>query len=483
MNKLQLRIFLICIFIIQGISAQVKDTILSNSNDTIQKDMRGRNMYGDLLDDDPLYNKRYPVIVPAVRVIAADAFNWALARYVYDFDWARISTQTWKDNLKRGFHWDVDNFGINFIGHPHTGNYYFNVARSNGYSFWQSLPFAIEGSLVWEYFGEKDPPSLNDLINTPLSGMFLGEIFYRISSNVLDDRKRRGRVWRELLALAINPSRGLNRFTQGKMWRIAPYDIYQREPLNFTFNVGAHRINNHPDFPNGTTNAILNAQLDYGNPFEVRRRKPFDVFRLRTELSYGAKRRLLENVNGYGILTGRNTRHGSALMGIFQHFDYWNNNTFEIGTLGYGAGLISQAKFFRKSNIYSNIHIAAVPLAGNNTRFGPDTSDVRKYNFGGGFQVKLEETINISDWLSMGFTGFFFWIHTYNGLPGNSLVGIFRPTVAVKLFKNVSLGFEHHIYQNDRFLQGKQNLHLTRTEEKVFLQIFIEDKQRSGKYH
>lgn len=44
------------------------------------------NMYGDLLNDDREYNKRYALWKPATRVVLADAFNWALARYVFNYD-------------------------------------------------------------------------------------------------------------------------------------------------------------------------------------------------------------------------------------------------------------------------------------------------------------------------------------------------------------------------------------------------------------
>ncbi|HMJ48766.1 MAG TPA: DUF3943 domain-containing protein [Ferruginibacter sp.] len=485
-----MKLYLLLIFLLFNViavaqvtdSLPLKDSVKPITN--IIPNPPGMNMYGDLLNDDPVYNKKYSWWIPATRVVAADAFNWAVARYLYNFEWARVNSSTWKYNLKHGFEWDADKFGINFIGHPHTGNYYFNIARSNGYSFYESLPFAIGGSLVWEYLGENTRPSLNDIINTPISGMFLGEIIYRISSNVLDDRLRGGkRVWREILAGIINPPRALNRLTQGKMWRVTPGEVYQKEPLNITINAGAHRINNHTQLGTGATNAILNIQLDYGNPFEIRKRKPYDIFRLRTELSYGSNRKLLENVNGYGFLFGNNIKKGRLVGGGFQHFDYWNNNIFEVGSLGFGGGLISRIPVAKHSNIYSNIHLAIVPLAGNNTRFGPDTSEFRQYNFGGGFQGKLEETFNLNDWATIGFTGFYYWIHTYNGLPGNSLVGIFRPMISIKVFKNLSVGFEHHIYQNDRYLNGIPDLHLTRTEQKLFLQLYFENKQRSGKYH
>jgi hypothetical protein len=450
------------------------------------------NKYGDLLNDDPNYNPKYAWWKPAGRVLLTDVTNWAMDRYIFNYEWARISPSTWKYNIRKGWEWDNDRFGINFIGHPYSGSYYFNIARSNGYNFWQSFPFAVEGSLIWEYFGENTRPSINDIINTPISGAFLGEVMYRVSSNILDDRTSGGqRFFRELLAAIVDPPRALNRLTQGKMFRVTPTEVYQKEPMNITLYTGIHKINNkegsNNKFGTGATNAMLHLQIDYGDPFEVIQRKPYDIFRGRIELGYGANKYLISTINGYGLLAGKTIKEDRLLAGFFQHFDYWHNNIFEVGAIGFGGGLISRVHAGKHSNFYSNIHLAVVPLAGNNTQYGPDTSDYRFYNFGGGLEGKMEETLNLNKWLSLGFTGFYYWIHTYDGVPGNSLVGILKPTIAVKLFNNVSLGFEHHIYHNDRYLSGstKQtpNIHLTRTEQKLYLQVFFENSKRSGRYH
>jgi hypothetical protein len=446
------------------------------------------NKYGDLLNDDPRYNPKYPLLIPAGRVVLADVTNWAMDRYIFNYDWSRISPSTWRYNIRKGFEWDNDKFGVNFIGHPYSGNFYFNIARSNGYNFWQSFPFAVEGSLLWEYFGENTRPSINDIINTPVSGAFLGEVRYRISSNILDERARGGeRFFRELVAAIVDPSRAFNRLTQGKMFRVTPTEVYQKEPMNITLYTGIHKVNNkegsNNKFGTGATNAILHLQIDYGDPFEAVQRKPYDIFRARIELGYGANKYLISTINGYGLLAGGTIKENRLLGGLFQHFDYWHNNIFEVGAIGFGGGLISKMHVGQHSNIYSNIHLAVVPLAGNNTQYGPDTSNYRFYNFGGGLEGKMEETLNLNNWISLGFTGFYYWIHTYDGVPGNSLVGILKPTIAIKLFKNVSVGFEHHIYHNDRFIPESPTLHLTRTEQKLYLQFFFENGSRTGKYH
>ncbi|MGZ3925225.1 MAG: DUF3943 domain-containing protein, partial [Flavisolibacter sp.] len=444
--------------------------------------------YGTLLNDDPIYNPKYPLWQPAVRVLIANAVLHGVDRYVFNYDWSRIGPSTWKYNIQKGWEWDNDRFGVNFVGHPYSGNNYFNIARAHGYNFWQSFPFAVGGSLMWEYFGENTRPSINDVINTPVGGAYLGEVLYRVSSSILDDRSRGAeRVFRELAAIILDPSRGFSRLTQGKMFRVTPYEVYQKEPMNITLNPGVQKLNNLPNsdnkFASGGTNAIVDLQIDYGDPFEVRSRKPYDLFRSRLELGFGTNKYIISTINGYGLLTGRTLKENRLLGGLFQHFDYWHNNIFEVGALGFGYGLISKIPAGVHSNIYSNVLFGVVPLAGNNTRYGPDTSNYRFYNFGGGAEAKVEEMVNLRNWVSLGFSSFFYWIHTYNGVPGNSLVAIMQPTIAVKLIKNTSIGFEHQIYHNDRYSKEFSTLHLTRTQQKLYLQFFFGNGKRRDDYH
>ncbi len=465
-------------------NSAVKDFIIYDTS----IDSRPKNKYGDLLNDDPAYNPKYPWTTTALRVGMVNVFSWATSRYIFNFEWARISPATWKKNLHTKWMWDDDRFGTNFIGHPHTGNLYYNVARSNGYSYWRSLPFALGGSLMWEYFGENTGPAKNDLINTPLSGMFLGEVLYRLSSNILDDRARGGnRIIRELVAGILNPPRALNRLTQGKMFRVTNKEVYQKEPLNITFTAGAHRVNENNKFATGTTTGIVNMQLDYGDPFEVRKRKPFDVFRLRTESRFGAETKFLDNVIGYGLLFGKNvTREKNGLLiGGFQYFDYWNNRVFVLGSLGFGVGIISKISLPKNSNLFSSAHIALVPIGANRTNFGPDTSPFRDYKFGGGVEAKVEETFNLNKYAAIGLNAYYYWLHNYEGDPGRSSIGIIKPRVTLKLLKNLSVGLEHHVYYVNQYLKNNPTptLQLTRTEQKVFLQLFLEDPKRKGNYH
>jgi hypothetical protein len=138
-----------------------------------------QNKYGDLLNDDSLYNRKYPIWIPLLQVAGANAFVWSMDRYYLDADFAKVGPESWNYNLKKGWEWDVDRFGINFIGHPYSGTMTFNAGRSNGYNYFESVAFAVGGSLMWEYFCENTRPSYNDIINTPVNGAFIGEILYR----------------------------------------------------------------------------------------------------------------------------------------------------------------------------------------------------------------------------------------------------------------------------------------------------------------
>jgi hypothetical protein len=446
-----------------------------------------KNKYGDLLNDDIKFNKKYPAWKPAVEVLGINAFTWTLDRFILQADFSHIGPGTWKYNIQKGWEWDSDRFGINFIGHPYTGSMYFNAARSQGYSYWQSFPYAVGGSMMWEYFGENTRPSYNDVINTPVNGAFLGEIFYRVSSNILDDRTTGGnRVFREVIAGVIDPVRGLNRLLEGKSFRHTTTEVYQTEPLNITLSGGIHKINedNKTVFGKGPDNAVLNLQLDYGNPFEIRARKPFDVFRFRTDFSLGSGRKILDNVLGYGILFGKTTHWGklAVLYGAFQYYDYWDNKTFELGAIGFGGGLITKYPISNAVNLYTNLHITGIPLAGNSTRYGPDTSQVRDYTYNDGLGAKFETTLDWNKRLSASVSYYYYILHTVIGPQGNNYVAILRPRINVQVYKNLSIGFEHFQYYDDRYLKNFSPIFSVRTEQKIYLTYFFEDSQRKGDY-
>jgi hypothetical protein len=115
------------------------------------------------------------------------------------------------------------------------GNNYFNSGRANGLSFYESAALTAFGT--WEYFGETNKPSLNDVINTTLGGIALGEMFHRTAWLIRDTHATgRRRLWREIGATALDPVTGYNRFRTGDAKRVTekPPDMVPASLTGFT---------------------------------------------------------------------------------------------------------------------------------------------------------------------------------------------------------------------------------------------------------
>ncbi|MHB1688696.1 MAG: DUF3943 domain-containing protein [Ignavibacteriaceae bacterium] len=442
------------------------------------------NMYGDLLNDNPAYNQKQPLWNPVVGVIESNIVTNLLDTYLLKLDFTHVGFASWGRTLKAGFpwgpgwKWDQDRFGNNFLLHPYGGNEFFNSARANGYTFWESVPFTLLGSYMWKIFGETGVPEREDLINTTFTGVFLGEILYRLSSNVLDDQSTGSeRIFREIAAGLIDPVRFTSRLFQGKLLHVTSEEEYQKEPLNITLAAGTHLINDGSSFGTGSITELFNINFDYGNPFEKISRKPYDYFTLRGDINLGVGRKYVDAVTGFGILAGKNLQYGNLEMleGLYQYYDYFDNKTFELGAIGLGGGLISKLKLNSSANLYSSFHLAIIPFAGNSKAAGPDTSQIRDYYFGGGAKAMLESTLNLGGWINFSITGYYYWIHTWVGTPGNNFIALFNPSISVRLFKNISAGFQQVVYYTDRYLRDYPNVHVVRTEQKLFVQLYIED--------
>ena len=111
---------------------------------------------------------------------------WSWSRFVTRDDWARISLDSWRANLRGPWSFDRSNDATNQFAHPHHGSLSFTVARASGLGVWASLPYPLVTSTLWELFGETESPAINDAITTPVGGALLGEALYRIAAMFLD---------------------------------------------------------------------------------------------------------------------------------------------------------------------------------------------------------------------------------------------------------------------------------------------------------
>jgi hypothetical protein len=474
-----------------------KVPIDTNSKKILVKDSTAHiyNQFRGLLNDDPIYNKRHPWWQPALGVVAQNVLLNLIDHYILNLSWSVVGFNSWKNTVNPFFwtdrwKWDEDRFGNNFLLHPLTGAAYFNWARSTGFNFYESMPFVFGGSLMWKMFGENagsyDPvnhPELNgkpereDIINTTILGIFGGEVTYRLSSNILDDRTTGSeRFWRELCAGLIDPARFANRLLQGKLNTVTTDEVYQKEPLDVVLSPGIQ--------VQGTNIARFNfnADFDYGDPFEKRDRKPFDYFILRADATIGEGRKLVDNIIGEGVLYGKNITTGKTeiLAGAFMHYDYWDSYNFELATMAFSAGVVTKEVIAPNTNLYANFHLGIVPFAGNSREYGPDTSQIRDYYFSMGAEAKAEVTVNYKGFISGTILGYYYWLNNVErplivGRPENDYITILKPRIEFHLINNVGIGLEHLIYLDSRVLSDNSVLQTSKSQDKIFVLIYLAD--------
>ena len=96
----------------------------------------------------------------------------------------------WSNHVRKGPRFDGDKFIFNYVLHPYAGAAYYMSARSLGFNALGSFLYCTAiSTLFWEYGIEAfmEVPSIQDLIVTPMSGLILGETFYRLKRSIVDN--------------------------------------------------------------------------------------------------------------------------------------------------------------------------------------------------------------------------------------------------------------------------------------------------------
>jgi len=338
------------------------------------------------------------------EVIGTNLFVGSFNRYIANQDFAKINFKSIKRNFKIGPVWDTDKFSTNLVAHPYHGSLYYNAARSNGMNFWQSVPFTVGGSFMWEFFMETEPPSINDLMATTFGGVTLGEITYRLSDLFIDDRATgKERIGREVLAGVISPIRAFNRIITGDAWKRRSYKgrTFEYAPVNFIINVGPRYLYEREDTDDNVTSMHVSLRLDYGEPYGDDFYSPYEWFQLRAAFDFFSKQPLISQVNAIGALWGKTlwSKQDRALtVGVFQHFGYYDSQLktkegdlvvpyriSQAAAVG-GGVLYNRISDADMVDIYAEFYLNGVALGASQTDYF--RVDERDYNLGSGYSLK-----------------------------------------------------------------------------------------------
>ena len=218
-------------------------------------------------------------LVAASEILGTDILINRIDANLRNIFWAKMTPSVWKTNIKVGFQSDYDHFSTNWLGHPTHGSFFYNAARSNGFSYWQSIPFTMGGSLIWEYFGETYPPSIIDFYTTSLGGIYLGEMTHRFSELIRN--KAKNKLLKHIAISILNPVGQINSLIYKDNRSASSSGLSSENPLvrgQFSFG-GSYPFGLFKNNIWGTR-GYLNLTLIYGDLFDQDKKTyhPFDFF-------------------------------------------------------------------------------------------------------------------------------------------------------------------------------------------------------------
>lgn len=408
----------------------------------------GLSVYSGSFDSEQtkeVYQTEKNYLIPAVEVVGLNLFVGAFNTYVSNEDFAKISFKTIGDNFKTGFVWDEDNYLTNQFAHPFHGANYFNAARSNGLEFWESTPYAIGGSLMWEFFMENEPPSYNDLVNTSVTGITFGEISYRVSNLIIDESTTGlERILRELTSTVINPMQGFNRLIKGDMWKSGT----SNHPPNYSIilSTGAHNVFFENDI--SKTYAAFRANLVYGNIYDVKNHNsPFEYFSLHGEVNIAEGDDII-GIFASGVLTDKKVdifNNSNNIIGLYKEVDFLSNEVYKLTATSITGRLINRVDISSLVEMENNITVSGILMGGTNSQYAAEEG--KDYNLGPGASGSIGVKFLFDDYAEVYSNYKRYWIHTLAGADGEEFVGLLMTGINYHIFEKTTLGLEFLLYE------------------------------------
>ena len=395
--------------------------------------------------------RNYPLAIS--EILGSNIAIWYLSYSTMnssgDFN---ISMEAIKRNFREGFVWDQDDFLGNQLMHPYHGAAYYTSARANGFDFWESIPFAFFGSLTWEYFFEDTQPSYGDLVNTPLSGIMLGEMTYRISDHIINtEDSGLNRIFQESLVFILNPMYSFNRIIKGEAWKIS--EDAQENNVKGSISAGSNFFNSvHED---DKLFAYLAFDIAYGYIYDTKaNQKPFDFFNLHTEF-YFREDDFIFVILASGVIYDSEIdifENSKNLIGVYKEIDLLNNWVYKLATTEVSSNFVNIKGLNDELTIESSAGVSVILMGGTDSPYSK--LEDKYYNLGPGAAAKLNLKLTFSELISASINHKRYWIHVLSGAEGNEYIGLTRLSTEAKIIEPISLGLEFLFF--DRYSNYKK---------------------------
>jgi hypothetical protein len=359
------------------------------------------------------------------ELVAVQLIPWSVNYFARDAEWAKVDPASWWTNLQNPWQYDNNHFINNQFSHPYHGSQNFNVGRTNGYNFWESSAWSFVGSLGWELFGEKWAPSPNDLINTTLGGITLGEMLYRASSLVLDNHATGfERTAREIGAALINPTRGFNRLLDGQVNDVTQNPPDWRPSKNrASIDIGTRYTEGGRDGAENSGNQFfVELDLDYGDSVDDLDKKPFSYMEVTIGLAekFGGAR-ALQDLHARGSLAATTLAQTDKVvhrLAGYIMYDYFGQPFFEFGAQGFQGGLVS--RFGKADGVRLHTELLGIfqPVAALKSDYFL-TEEGRDYDYGASFGTTALARVTKQGFGYVEMTGTWLWTGIISGFNGD----------------------------------------------------------------
>lgn len=385
-------------------------------------------------------------------LVLMEVLPWTFDKFIKNADYAQISFKTVGHNLNPGsWAFDNDPFGTNQFGHPYHGSYFFSAFRANGYTFWEAAPAAFVGSYIWETAAENQAPSPNDFVNTSFGGIVLGEMTYRLSNRIINNRARGfKRQVSEVLGFVVNPMNGLSRLLDGRWGRVAANPVSRDSTkISAEFDAGLRRIEGSN---NGKPGWYGHAKFLYGNSYE-NYKEPFSNIYINTEFGKDDSSKV-NIISVYGSLIGwkiGSNNHYQQVGVLSANYDYIRNRSFFYSGQSVKFNLFTNFNLSSKVKVNTSVGVGPIILAAVPD---PYFYKGRNYDYGSGLSYSGTGGISFADKLFMTVNYRGGWLKTVDGNSSHSFLHTVSGELSYMFVKGLSICAEPGYF----VLNGKYKL-------------------------
>ena len=371
--------------------------------------------------------------LPVVETLGTELVVLSVNRWVRDEPWARVSSNSIGENMRRSWNYDGDGYWVNQLGHPYQGTWSFTAARSSGLGFWASAPLTFGASALWELAGETENPSFNDQVTTTFGGIVLGEILHRFANAL----RMEGGAW-SLAAAVLEPVGVVNARLVGPVDRMhLPASRWQlalgASDGSASAGTGSYRS------PFGRFSFTYGLAGDEALQID----RPFDHFVL--DVGWAASPDPAADIRARGLLAGGTfqTSSGGGLYGAYLSYDLTSPPGARVSTVALGGGGSVRTELTDDLAVEGDAVVSAVLLGagGTVTRVEYQAAE-RDYRFGPGQQALLEARVLAWNRARLGLSVRQYLLFGSDEHPGTELIVHGTASLSIRITRHQGLGLE-----------------------------------------